>query len=345
MKRTSRGVALALEGGDPGEVTWALEALLLASCTQADTQPGALDALPGAQLLPLLLPLALPPRYERATAPFNALRPCPPREVRTRRLRDLHRQQAWLLLRNLSLAGENEATLAGSGSLHALLLRTLQGALLEGEALPPITEQHLALIEVRTAAASAASLPPPPPLTSAPWLPPPPSLPPPPPPPPLPPRPPPTPPPPLRPPSPFPPPPFPRSTNRRAPATAPHASTPRRTVSAPLRRVATGGCAHPRGRPCCPRRGGRCRCCVYSGGGGDGRGSQPASGTRADRRANRRARSGRRADSRSKQPPAHRWARPRDARWWPRPRGGEQLAAAWHAGHRLAGRLRRARRC
>ena len=62
------GVALALEGGDPGEVTWALEALLLASCTQADTQPGALDALPGAQLLPLLLPLALPPRYERATA-------------------------------------------------------------------------------------------------------------------------------------------------------------------------------------------------------------------------------------------------------------------------------------
>ena len=241
--------------------------------------------------------------------------------------------------------------LRGSGSLHALLLRTLQGALLEGEALPPITEQHLAQIE-----ASAPPRPAPPPCRRRlrrrrrRRLPPPPSLPPPPPPPPpLAPRPPPTPPPPLRPPW--------RLARRRetpreptgAAATARHhtRSSSFAAPSQPPPWVATKvRSSHPRGRRCCPRRSGRCAACTAA------EEATDAESTRFRTRADRRAQSPRASVpcdaplAVEVQRPSHRPRRGLVGGVGARPlRPAGNVAAAQHAGHRLAGRLRRARRC
>lgn len=138
-----RKTSLALESGEPSEVAWALDTLLLASCPAEGAAPDRLEpaaSLPrNPGLLRVLLPLALPVSLPVA----SALCPLPPSEVHGARLRQLQRKQVWMLLRNMSFMGENEAMLAQSQPLRRLLIHTLRSAFLEHEGDPPLTEAVL----------------------------------------------------------------------------------------------------------------------------------------------------------------------------------------------------------
>ena len=73
----------------------------------------------------------------------SALYPVAPGAAHTRALQLAQWRQAWLVLRNISLIGENEGPLAQSAMLRKLLLRTLRFAfrLYEGE--PPLYAAEL----------------------------------------------------------------------------------------------------------------------------------------------------------------------------------------------------------
>ncbi|KAL3932319.1 MAG: hypothetical protein SGPRY_000749, partial [Prymnesium sp.] len=142
-----RKLALSLDSGQPAEVSWALETLLLASCPpDSSTVPDRLEPLVSfprnPSLLRALLPHALPPPPGPEASP---LLPIPPAHVTALRLRRLQQQQAWLLLRNASLMPENEAPLALSQPLRRLLFYTLRSALQEHERQPALTPRDVQL--------------------------------------------------------------------------------------------------------------------------------------------------------------------------------------------------------
>lgn len=142
-----RKLALSLDSGQPAEVSWALETLLLASCPpDSSTVPDRLEPLVSfprnPSLLRALLPHALPPPPGPEASP---LLPTPPAHVTALRLRRLQQQQAWLLLRNASLMPENEAPLALSQPLRRLLFYTLRSALQEHERQPALTPRDVQL--------------------------------------------------------------------------------------------------------------------------------------------------------------------------------------------------------
>ncbi|KAL1495264.1 hypothetical protein AB1Y20_017124 [Prymnesium parvum] len=124
-----RKLPLALASRTPAEVSWALELLLAASCpADASAPPDRLDAIASLPRLPALLPALLPLAAPAGPA-ASPLAPHPPRLAHLAALSRLHRRQAWLLLRNLSLLADNEPSLAASPPLRQLLLSTCRAAL------------------------------------------------------------------------------------------------------------------------------------------------------------------------------------------------------------------------
>ena len=139
----ARKTSLALESGQPSEMAWALDTLLLASCPAEGATPDRLEpsaSLPrNPGLIRVLLPIALP----TCSPPASPLCPLPPADVHAHRLHELQRKQAWMLLRNMSFMGENEAMLAQSQPLRRLLIYTLRSAFFEHDGDPPLTEAGL----------------------------------------------------------------------------------------------------------------------------------------------------------------------------------------------------------
>ena len=157
----ARKVTLALESTLPAEVTWGLNSALHASCgVEGNSTSEKLEALvnltKNPALLGALLPLALP---EAADEAQDVLRPCPPSEAQLRALRKLHRRQAWLALRNMSLITDNEGPMLQSAPLRALLIHTLQRGFHEAEPLPPLTLAVVELAEPDDSAAAESSVP------------------------------------------------------------------------------------------------------------------------------------------------------------------------------------------
>ena len=157
----ARSLTLALESTLPAGVTWALTSALHASCgAEGNSTSEKLEALvnltKNPPLLGALLPLALP---EAADEAQDALRPCPPNEAQLRALKKLHRRQAWLVLRNMSLIADNEGPMLQSAPLRALLIHTLQRGFHEAEPLPPLTRAVVELAEPDDSAAAESSAP------------------------------------------------------------------------------------------------------------------------------------------------------------------------------------------
>lgn len=156
-QHSHRKILLGLESGVPEDTAWALNGLLIASCPPDNTniidrsvQPLGRDVLGDAVSLPrnphllrTLLPIAAPPPALYPDSARSALYPVAPGAAHTRALQLAQWRQAWLVLRNISLIGENEGPLAQSAMLRKLLLRTLRFAfrLYEGE--PPLYAAEL----------------------------------------------------------------------------------------------------------------------------------------------------------------------------------------------------------
>ena len=142
-----RKLNLALESGLPSELAWALRVLLVATTapdtplppvgTMGHVERRCLDLavnLPrNPTLLSLLLPLALPPAAE----------PGGPAASAATELARLQWRQTWLVLRNLSLAPENETKACGSRPFRALVLHTLRRAIHPHDLRPPLSAHAL----------------------------------------------------------------------------------------------------------------------------------------------------------------------------------------------------------